>query len=190
MKFELLPFALPVDYGIGIISLAAAKAHLYIESADQSDDELIKAMIDSAIDMTEKYCEVKLAPISGLIWQAETLHRPLKLGLREIRSIESINYLDLDGAPASLAVDQVRIGLGGELLPAIGATWPSDVGGQVKITFTAGFEAGKIPPTLISATKMFLAQLYAHRETVIMGGVIEVPLGFQMQCQQYAEPHI
>jgi uncharacterized phiE125 gp8 family phage protein len=190
MKFELLPFALPADYGIEIISLAAAKAHLYIEAADSDDDGLITVMIDAAIDMTEKFCEVKLAPIPGMIWHSESFGSPLKLGLREIREIESIDYLDTNGDPASLAPALARIGLGGEILPAVGTAWPDDVGGQVKITFTAGFEAGKIPPTLISATKMFLAQLYAHRETVIMGGVIEVPLGFQMQCSLFSDPHI
>lgn len=190
MKFELLPFALPEDYSTGIIDLDAAKAHLYIEPADTDDDDLVAVMLDAAVDMTEKYCEVKLAPIPGLVWHSESFGSPLKLGLREIRSVESIDYLDGSGNAASLSPSAVRIGLAGELLPAIGSAWPSDVGGQVKITFTAGFEAGKAPPALIAATKMFLAQLYAHRETVIMGGAIEVPLGFQMLCGSFADPHI
>lgn len=189
MKFELSPYALPSGYGDGIIPIADAKAHLYVEHDD--DDALIGIMRDAAIDMTEKYVQVKLAAIEGLKWRAERLCSPLKLGVREVRAIEVIDYLDSDGVAATMDVADVRIGLHGEILPAVGAVWPSDVGGGVEITFTAGFEDGMIPPCLIAATKLFLGHLYANREEVIMGATaVEIPMGFQMLCAQYRIPVI
>lgn len=189
MKFELSPFALPDDYGDGIIPIADAKAYLYVEHDD--DDALIGALRDAAIDMTEKYNQVKLGEISGLIWRGEYLASPLKLGMREIRSVDAISYLDSSGAAATMDVADVRIGLHGELLPAIGKMWPSSVGGGVEIEFTAGFVDGTVPGCLISAAKMFMAQLYANREDFIAGtGEISIPRGFEMLSAQYRLPVI
>ena len=95
MKFELSPYALPEGYGESIITLVEAKAHLYVEHDD--DDALIGVLRDAAIEMTEQYNQVKLAPVSGLVWRSERLCSPLKLGVREVQSIEAIDYLDSEG---------------------------------------------------------------------------------------------
>ncbi|MGI9361633.1 MAG: head-tail connector protein, partial [Parasphingorhabdus sp.] len=92
-----------------------------------------------------------------------------------------------------VAVDaaDLRIGMHGELLPAIGKRFPVDVGGGVEIGFTAGFESGKIPAGLIAAAKLFMGHLYANREDVIIGtAAIEIPNGFRMMCGQYRMPVI
>lgn len=189
MRFELSPYALPDGYGDTIIPVAAAKAYLYVDHDD--DDALIAALRDVAIDMTEKYNQVKLGEISGLVWRGECLSSPLSLGMREIRSIQSIDYLDSSGVATVMAVTDVRIGLNGQLVPAIGKTWPSDVGGAVEIEFTAGFATGTVPACLIAAAKMFMAQLYSNREDVIDGtSEIPVPRGFEMLSAQYRIPVI
>ena len=190
MRFELAPFALPANYGENIIPIADAKAHLYVDHDE--DDALIGVMRDAAIDMTEKYVQVKLASQAGLIWRSEELRSPLDLGITNVTAINSISYVDDNGDPASMATADARIGLKGQLQPAVGKEWPEDVGGAVEIDFDAGFaSADQIPPMLISAAKLFLGHLYANREDVIIGSsAMTIPMGFQALCSMYRRPVI
>lgn len=189
MRFELEPFAMPAGYGDAVIPLADAKAHLYVDHDE--DDALISILRDAAIDLTEKYCALRLKSSAGHKWRAERFLYPLRLGIGPVQSIESASYLDRDGNVVAVDVADFRIGLHGELLPALGKSFPGDVGGGVEIGFTAGFESGKIPAGLIAAAKLFMGHLYANREDVIIGtAAIEIPNGFRMMCGQYRMPVI
>lgn len=189
MRFELAPFAMPAGYGDAVIPLEDAKEYLYVDHGE--DDSLIAILRDAAIDLTEKYCALRLKSSAGHKWRAEQFHRPLRLGIAPVQSIESVNYSDRDGNAVMGDVADFRIGLHGELVPAIGKTWPDDVGGGVEIGFTAGFEDGEVPPGLIAAAKLFMGHLYANREDVIIGSaVMEIPNGFRMMCGRYRMPVI
>lgn len=190
MEFELSPFALPADYGDGIVSLAEMKQHLRV--LDDDEDDLIGLFRDAAVDMVERYCSLRLAPCTGLVWQAERLPGKLQLGVGPVTSITGLTYLDNVGASQSADVAGLRVGVGGVVQPLPGSSWPSGVAGGVSLTFTAGFTAANRPAALVQAVKMFCAHLFLNREAVTANGAAggEIPLGFRMLCGAYRMPVI
>lgn len=191
MRYELAPYALPDGYGESIIPLTAAKAHLHVDPDFDLDDDLIAAMRDASIDMVQKYCSVLLAENTDLIWKSDHLQSPLNLGAAPVQEITTITYVDCDGEDASMDVADVRIAALGEVKPAVGKSWPANVGGDVNITFTAGYAAGEIPSALIAAAKLFLGHLYANREAVLVGTIASsLPMGFENLCGLYRRPVI
>lgn len=189
MIFELAITPAPAGYGEALLPLAAAKAHLEVLADD--DDDLIEALRDAAIDMIEQLTGLILGPRTGLIWRAQGFGARVRLGRRPVTAITAISYKDTGGDSFSIDPATARIGQHGEILPAIGACWPADVGGDVQITFNAGLAAGAAPTGLIHAAKMFLAHLYTNREAVVTGTITdEIPLGVQAVCALHRLPLI
>lgn len=191
MEFELAPFALPADYGDGIVPLADVKAWVAIEDAEPEFDELLGVMRDAGVDMVERYCGVYLAEREGVVWTADCLPARLRLGVRPVTEITEVVYLDSDGEDQEIDVGTLRLGPHGEVLPKPGQSWPSGIAAGLQVTFTAGYAAGEAPPALIAAVKMFAAHLFENREAVVSGTISsEIPLGFKAQCAAYRMPVI
>lgn len=193
MIFELAHTPYVAGYADGVLPLEDAKAHLRVTS--DSEDDLIKALVLASIEFVEKYCGLRLVETADLTWRAESL--PLrscdrvKLGVYPVSSIESVTWLDSAGEAVTGTLSDFRIGPHGTLLPAVGKSWPSGVGGGVEISFTAGFPDGEVPSGLISAVKLFLGHLYMNREAVVSTGASgEVPLGVRTLCAPYRMPRI
>lgn len=189
MRFELAPFDLAAGYGEGIVSLEDAKAHLRV--LHDSEDDLIAALRDAAVDMVERYCGVRLGECAGLEWKAEGLSSPLRLGVWPVTAINSISWLDSDAATESGTVSDWRIGVRDELRLKPGKSLPSTVSAGVTVDFDAGFTDANRPPALVQAVKYFIAHLFANREAVTTGTISgEVPLGFRSMCAKYRMPSI
>lgn len=193
MIFELAHTPYAAGYADSVLPLADAKAHLRVTG--DSEDDLIEALTLASIEFVEKFCGLRLVETAGLVWRAESL--PFRacdrvaLGVYPVSSIESIAWADSAGDAVTGVVADFRIGAHGTLLPAVGETWPSDVGGAVEISFTAGFPDGEVPSGLISAVKLFLGHLYMNREAVVNTGASgEVPLGVRTLCGPYRMPRI
>lgn len=193
MLFALDPVAMPAGYGEAVLPLADAKAHCRV--LDDDEDDLIAALRDAAVQMVEHYCGVRLTDIGGsppLVWRGETLPSgatPVEMGVRPITAIVSLAYADASGAAQTIAPAALRIVRGEAIAPAIGASWPADVGGSVVISFRAAMDAP--PPVLISAAKMFLATLFIQRESLsLTGAVSDVPHGFAMLCRPYRRQRV
>jgi uncharacterized phiE125 gp8 family phage protein len=187
MQFELAPFALPADYGEGIVSLAEMKAHLSIDASDTYHDVIIEVYRDAAVDMVEKYCGVRLGTLTG----GESLPPVIKLGVWPVTAITSITWLDGDGADVTGDAADWRIVRRDEIALKPGRTLPSGVAAGVAITFGAGFDDDTRPKALVQAVRMFAAHLFLNRETVMAGTVAnEIPLGFRQLCGAYRMPVI
>lgn len=191
--FELAPFGLPDGYGESILSLEAAKSHLRVDG--DGEDDLIAAFRDAAVDVVEKYTGLILAPRVGgnaLVWRAERLCAPVRLGVRPVTAITGFAYLDSEGGEHDGDPSTLRIVPGGEVLLKGGTSWPSDLDHGIAITFEAGLSAGQVPPSLVQAIRMFTAHLYLNREAVAATGTIggEIPLGFRALCSAYRPPVI
>jgi uncharacterized phiE125 gp8 family phage protein len=188
MIFTLDIAAMPAGYGEAILPVALAKAHLRVLEDD--DDDLIEALRDAAIEMVEQYTGLVLGPRTGdgaLVWRAECLpvNGPVLLARRPIRSIVSITHLDAVGDEQAIDVDTVRIVDQDRIVPKW-KQWPSGVSGEVVVTFEAGLDQEAAPASLLAAARMFLATLYAQRETVVTGTIVgELPHGFKMLCAPY-----
>lgn len=188
MRFELGHVPMPAGYGDGILSLVACKAHLRVE--DDSDDDLIAALRDAAIEFVERHCEIKLAPVVGLTWRAESLPdsagSAIELALRPVSAITAISWYGSDGVAVMGDAADFRCSESGRLQPVVGGSWPSGVAGGVEVTFTAGYPAGDAPPALLSAVKLMLGHLWMNREAVIVGTISgEAPLGVASLCRAF-----
>lgn len=185
MIFELLHAPYPDGYGEGLLSLADCKAHLRVRSADE--DELIRVLRDAAIELVEKICSVRLALCIGLIWRAERFPAPalrrLSLGIQNATQITAVGWLDGSGEAVVGDPARFRIGLKGDVMPAIGASWPVGAAGDVRITFNAGYAEGSAPPALLQAVRMLLGHFYINREEMLeVGASGEVPFGVMALC--------
>lgn len=190
MLFTLNPVDLVADYGEGILSLADAKAHLGVLAND--DDDLIAVLRDASIDAVEKYCNVRLSRIEGMVARFEGFGAGMRLGVGPEATVEvtAISYIDSDGEPASVTSGDWRLDVLGRIIPAVGKSWPSTYG-PVTVTFTAGYTNANRPASLVQAAKMMLAHLYIQREAVITGTISsEAPLGFVWLCDRHRMPVI
>lgn len=192
MLFHLTPSAPAEGYGEALLPLAAAKAHLRIESDITADDDLIAALRDAAINMVEQYCGLRLAVQTGLVARFAGFGSGMRMGIGPASTVtvQSVSYVDATGSSVALASADWRVAVDGGLEPGIGRSWPV-ASGPVSVTFSAGYPSGAAPSPLITAAKMFLAHLYANREAVVAGVVSgEVPMGFKMLCSSYRMPVI
>lgn len=147
MIFELLHAPFPEGYGDAILSLEACKEHLRADGDDE--DFLIEALRDAAIDFVEGYCSLKLGPASGIEWSAASFPRGsevLTLSMGPVTAITSVAWLNRSGLPVQGSPADYRITARGDVLPKIGGRWPGDVGGDLRIVFSAGYPDGRRRP--------------------------------------------
>lgn len=191
MIFELRPFELPADYGEDIVPLEDIRAHVGLVADETEFDDLLAALRDSAVDMVERRCGVRLGVCTGLEWTADALPARLRVGVWPVLAVTAISWLDRTGAVVTGDPAIFRIGVRDELRLKPGQVLPSGVAEGVTITFTAGFDTGNCPRALVQAVKMFTAHLFANREAVATGTISgEIPLGFRTLCDAYRMPVI
>lgn len=194
MFFDLLHAPMPAEYGETLLPLAECKAWLSIGEGETEFDDLIAVLRDAAIEFVERYCEVKLLETAGQVWTGEALPvagQRLSLALRPVTEITGVTWLDGSGVAQTWVVGDFRLLPSGELLPAIGGSWPADVGGGVAIEFTAGWPEGEAPKSLLTAVKRFMAYLFMQREAVIVTSVAsEAPLGVTALCAPFRRVRI
>lgn len=189
MQYELEPFALPEGYGEGILSIASLKEHLSVLHDD--DDVLISAYRDAAVDMVERYCGIRLGACENVVWKAESLASHVKLGAWPVTDINSVSWLDNEGATITGDATIWRIVRRDEIALKPGAVMPTGVAAGVEINFDCGFGDTNRPAALVQAARFFVAHLYRHREGVLTGTISgELPLGFRELCSRYRMPVI
>jgi len=191
MVFELLHAPFPDGYTEALLPLDQCKQHLSIGgSLPIAEDGLIGILRDAAIEFVERYCSVRLGPLTDMVWRAEgfpcSSRQALSLGVSPVTQITAISWRDSAGAAVNGVVGDFRVSSRGEVLPAVSGCWPGDVGGAVEITFDAGHAANAAPASLLQAARMFLAHLWMNREAVIVGAVAEeAPFGVRALCAPY-----
>lgn len=179
---------MPEGYGDSILSLRDCKAHLRV--MHDAEDDLIAALRDAAIEFVEGYCGVKLGPVTGLTWRSQILPAnpvsSVSLAVRPVTAVTAITWHDAEGVEVTGDAAEYRVSESGELRPLVGGSWPSGVGGEVIVTFDAGYAEGEAPRALLSAVKLMLGHLYQNREAIIGGSVLgETPLGVTALCSRF-----
>ncbi|MBL4802636.1 MAG: phage head-tail connector protein [Emcibacter sp.] len=98
-----------------------------------------------------------------------------------LRSVDSIEYVDSDGADQTLVPDQYLVDLGGKfkqgrIVPAYGLSWPSTRRqlSAVAITYTAGYgpDWNAVPEHVRIAICYLVGHYFHNREIVGTGGDI------------------
>lgn len=190
MIFELGHVPMAAGYGEALLPLAECKAHVSLEPDETEFDELLAVLRDAAIEFVERYCSVKLGPVVGTTWRAESLPSAscdtVSLGVWPVTEITEVAWLDGDGEAVTGDPEDYRVSAKGVLRPAIGGQWPSGVGGEVVVTFDAGFAADEAPKGLLAAARMFMAHLFKNREAIVTGTIAEeTPLGVKALCAPF-----
>lgn len=149
------------------VSLEDARRHL--RDTESMEDLLIESLISAARDYAEQYCNRIFASASfNLLLDSftSTIRLPA-----DTTAVLSINYLDSDENEQVISSDSfVFDPLRSTLKPV--DSWPS--GSSVHIQIIAGPDPTDSPPTcappsVISAIKLVMGDLFENREAAIVG---------------------
>ena len=167
------------------LSLAEAKLHLRVDADMTDSDSLISGWIVDARQQAEHRTGRALVTqqwrYSVDTFPAGSLYLPLP----KLQSVQSVSYLDNNGARQTLAnteYDVITDELVGRIIPAYGKSWPScrEHPGSVRVDYTCGFgAAADVPQSIKTWMKMAIATLDENREALTAGQpVAEIPRSF------------
>ncbi len=145
---------------------------------DGPDGKLGRCLLEQSWRQTVDHC---WPPVIGLT-------------LPPLKSVDSVMYIDANGAEQTLSPSLYRVtGAGSwltEISPACGQSWPS-VRWQTEaiwVTFTAGYGTGAedVPAPLLQAIRLLVGHWYQNREAVNVGNITgEIPLGVRTLLSPY-----
>lgn len=167
------------------LTLAEVKVHIRVDVPD--DDLLIAALITAVRQHAEQitarsFLTQKWAYTTDGFYQPESAMLRLEKG--PITSIDSINYVAMDGTAQVMPAADYIADLSGQLAritPRFGKIWAITLPqiASVTVNFTAGYGAAdKVPDLLKAWMKLRIGSLYENREDVLVGAkiiVIEMP---------------
>jgi uncharacterized phiE125 gp8 family phage protein len=175
-------------------TLAEAFKHLEAEelAADEAEQAQVEADLRAAMDAVERFTSQILTP-RELVYAAggfPCVPELIVIPRDPITAVTAIAYTDGDGEAVDLAEGDWRWSehAPDTVMPAFRASWPVAAAepGSVRVTFTAGYEEGLVPGSLIGAVKLMLGTLYGNRESVVTGTIVsELPGGVKALCAPY-----
>lgn len=155
-----------------VVSLDEAKAHLRVDHSDE--DMLIEGMVAAATAHLDGPDGVLNRALAAQVLEA-TIEgfpcEPLSLRCEPITSVNDVTYVDVDGVTRELDPDVYELTADGRLRLEHGQDWPAtrSAADPVRILYTAGYPV--LPPALRAAILLMTADLYANRESVVVGSV-------------------
>jgi uncharacterized phiE125 gp8 family phage protein len=182
------------------ISLAEAKAHCEITSADR--DGLIAGYVLSARQFVENECYLRL--ITQTLdytmdedWPCSrsTYRQRIEFPIGPVQSITSVSYVDSAGATQTLSPsDYVTRNMGTKnvsglafIEPAYGVSWPTVrcQSAAITVRFVAGWELSDVPNPLMQAMRMLIGHAVENREAMATGIFSQIPLGVEAFISPY-----
>lgn len=151
------------------ISLERAKQHLRVVVPDE--DDYIASLITAARGMAEGRLNRALVQ-RQLVAAFPTWCSRMALPKPPLVSVDSVTYLDTDGAQQSFAgYDVYENETPAVLAPSYGAAlpalrWRPDA---IRVTYTAGYADGEVPAQIIAWMLLVIGTLYENRETMSAG---------------------
>jgi uncharacterized phiE125 gp8 family phage protein len=157
------------------ITLAEAKAHLRVVSADE--DALISSLVLAARERAEIYTERALLQQT---WEVSLDVFPtgdIRLPLLPLLSVVSVKYYDTDGVEQTLDVSEYYEDAKSKparIVPV--SNWPAtkDRPNAVTITIEAGYgeTADKVPQVIKQALLLMVGDMYENREETVVGTIV------------------
>ena len=171
------------DATVEPVTLAEAKAHLNIQTADH--DAYLPSLITAARTAAEGKLNRSLIDTS---WELTLDAFPSAIPLRmaPVISVASVKYIDTAGTQQTLAAPSYLVDDRSEpgwIVPAYGYQWPTvrDQINAVTVVYHAGYgsDATKVPEPIKWWIKAQLAAMFANRSAVeVDRGIVVVELGF------------
>jgi uncharacterized phiE125 gp8 family phage protein len=180
------------------VTLEEAKAHLRVDVDD--DNEMIEALIEAAVD----YCDGPTGFLGRALidqtWELVLDEFPedeIKIPIPPLIEVESIKYDDGDGAQQTISSSDYtvdNVSQPGWVLPVSG-TWPTTFEGvnAVRVRFRCGYldqvaspPVHNVPGSIKAAIKLIVGNLYANRETIVLGQTVaEIPQSAQFLLRKH-----
>jgi uncharacterized phiE125 gp8 family phage protein len=157
----------PIEPPAPVVDLEEAKRHLGVD--DNDADDLIEALVAAATGKFDGPNGIGRA-LGQQTWELRIdrpwpgcRHREIRLPLPPLQSVESVTYLDEDGAEQTLATsdyDVVGVGGMGRVVLKASASWPAMYDGAevLRVRFVAGYD--EVPAPLRQAILLQLGDLY------------------------------
>ncbi len=164
-----------------VVTLAEAKAQCAVFT--DADDDLIQAMIDTAVEQAEAYTQRQFLTTTYEM-HMDSLPAYIEVPKPPLMSVESISYIPRYG----IETDRVTLdasqqymletaSIGGIIARVPGVTLPvvEPVFGSVIVRFKAGYgAAADVPSSLKHWIKMRVGNLYENRENFVTGTIVTV----------------
>lgn len=165
------------------VTLAEAKLHLRVDSS--TEDDLISALISSAVSYLDGEGELGRAMITQTWAQYETQAPGWpRLRMGPFQELVSVEYYDDDGVLQEATLADFETWLQGDFVickPKEDREWPTaDVRQDaIKITYRAGYgdTADDVPQGVRQAILMLVAHWYENRMAAAETALAELPLG-------------
>jgi uncharacterized phiE125 gp8 family phage protein len=168
------------------VTLAEVKRHLRIEQDFTDDDTDLTCKLTAARVLAESLIERAAidTTLDVMLDSFPTGDGEIRLPIAAAQSVTWIRWTSTGGTVNTLDTTAYVFAAGspGRVRPAPGRTWPvpRQSPGAVTIRYLAGYgsTAAAVPETFKSAVKLYAAQLYEHREPVVVGAGLataEVP---------------
>ena len=156
------------------VSLAQAKAFVSVDAEETTFDGQLGAFVMAAREQLEVVTGVRVAPVT-LELGARCWGDLARLPVGPVTAVTGIVWDDTAGTAQVLdpaAYELCGAGLSRGIRRKVGASWPGGVRpveGAIRVTVEAGFEP--IPGPLWTAILLMVGDLFAHRETAVVGTV-------------------
>lgn len=170
--------------------VSTADAKLYLKIDNSAEDSLVDALVQSATDRLEKYCNRVFATQTwdfyldnwprqyksdlwwdgvreGAITQLYADLDEIEVPITPIQSVTHIKYYAIDGTEYTFSTDNYNVDSYSSpprIKLAYGATWHSAILrtiNAVEIRVVAGYSS--VPSAIVQAVKELLGHLYEHR---------------------------
>lgn len=173
------------------VTLEQAKLHLRVDADDE--DTLIGALIVAAREWVENYTGLLLVQRPVTVNFGAFCGR-MELNVWPIATAPglAVTYTDAAGATQTVAGARVRgAARPAAIVPAFGAVWPSASSDPVTVTITAGYaDPADVPASLVAAMLLIVGNLYASRESDVVGMTYASTGAVESLCRPYRMPGI
>lgn len=152
------------------VTLAEAKAHIGL--THDSDDDLVNRMIQTAREEAESFLRGSIMP-QTIIGYLDCFADVIDIPFPPLRSVDSIQYVDSDGALQTLDTSVYEVDLHGKrVYRAYGQSWPTVRNQPLAITiiFQSGYaDSDSVPAKIKSAILLLVGEMYENREEQSIG---------------------
>lgn len=166
------------------VGLDEAKEFLRLDPDDSEPDQQLTGFIAAARQQVENLTNINIAQQTVAV-AAASFAALARLPVGPVRTVESISYRDRTGAAVPVAPERYEVfGVAPAVgvRPAYGQAWPSDVAmlpDAVQMRVRVGYEI--VPQPLILAMLLMVGDMFAFRETAVVGAVAaQMPSSIQI----------
>ena len=169
------------------LSLTEVKLNHKVEHT--LDDELINALIKTAREYAENYCQLSLVTQTREVFY-DVFYQNIELPFGPVTSLLALEYVDSQGVTTAIASTEytlVNYRLPALISPAYSKYWPAArhqlnavtaryVAGYAPLAGSPTDYTANVPPGIKTAMQLLIGHWYANREATAPGTLSNIPI--------------